>query len=204
MKIEKYIVLLLIIIISLGIGFQFVNTNSNEKEPFEAYESFSEQTNRYQTKTSKIDLNKATLSQLIKLPGIGPSKARTILEYRERIGKFTDLRQLLEVSGIGEKTYEKLKDYLFVDEKVSEQEDLKIVETDGSERIKVSQDFPININSADLETLQKLPGIGEVKAKAIIEYREQNGKFESIDELKNVKGIGEKTFDKIKGLVVAF
>ena len=56
----------------------------------------------------------------------------------------------------------------------------------------------ININTASLEELQTLNGIGESKAALIIEYRTSNGKFKSIEELKNVKGISEKIFSKIK------
>lgn len=59
-------------------------------------------------------------------------------------------------------------------------------------------DTLISINNSDIEQLKEIPGIGEVKAKAIISYRESNGEFRSIDELKNVDGIGEKTFEKIK------
>ncbi|ACL70043.1 helix-hairpin-helix domain-containing protein [Halothermothrix orenii] len=58
----------------------------------------------------KINLNRSSQEQLQKLPGIGPSKARSIVKYREENGFFTDKAQLLNVSGIGEKTYEKLKD----------------------------------------------------------------------------------------------
>lgn len=56
----------------------------------------------------------------------------------------------------------------------------------------------ININTASIDELQKINGIGEVKAKNIIEYREKNGGFKSIEEIKNIEGIGEKTFEKIK------
>ena len=56
----------------------------------------------------------------------------------------------------------------------------------------------ININSASLDELKTLNGIGDAKAKAIIEYRTKNGKFKSIDELKNVSGISETIFSKIK------
>ncbi len=56
----------------------------------------------------------------------------------------------------------------------------------------------ININTATRRELQKLDGIGEVKARAIIEYRERNGEFSSVDELVNVSGIGEKTLEKIR------
>ena len=63
---------------------------------------------------------------------------------------------------------------------------------------EVIDDTLISINNSDIEQLKEIPGIGEVKAKAIISYRESNGEFRAIDELKNVDGIGEKTFEKIK------
>lgn len=56
----------------------------------------------------------------------------------------------------------------------------------------------VNINEAKQEELEELPGIGPSIAKKIIEYREQNGKFTSIDELQEVKGIGEAKFENIK------
>ena len=56
----------------------------------------------------------------------------------------------------------------------------------------------ININTADLSKLKEIPGVGDVKAKSIIEYREKNGGFKSIEDIKNIDGIGEKTFEKIK------
>jgi competence protein ComEA len=55
----------------------------------------------------------------------------------------------------------------------------------------------ININNADIENLMKLPGIGQVKAKAIIDYRKNVGEFKSLKQLTEVKGIGVKTLDKI-------
>lgn len=56
----------------------------------------------------------------------------------------------------------------------------------------------ININTASKEELQTLDGIGEAKAKAIIEYREKNGNFQKIDDIKNVSGIGDSVYEKIK------
>jgi comEA protein len=59
---------------------------------------------------------------------------------------------------------------------------------------------PININTASLDKLKELPGIGMVKAQAIIDYRTTKP-FESVDELLKVKGVGPATFNKIKSLV---
>ncbi|MDU7125159.1 helix-hairpin-helix domain-containing protein [Finegoldia magna] len=58
----------------------------------------------------------------------------------------------------------------------------------------------VNINTADSDKLQTLPGIGPSKAKKIIEFREKN-QFKKIEELKNVDGIGEKTFESLKSLI---
>ena len=59
---------------------------------------------------------------------------------------------------------------------------------------------PININSATAEQIaQNLDGVGLKKAQAIIQYREQNGKFNSAEDLLNVKGIGESTLQKNQG-----
>ncbi|MDQ1144969.1 competence protein ComEA [Bacillus sp. SORGH_AS 510] len=60
----------------------------------------------------------------------------------------------------------------------------------------------ININKADTTELQNLPGIGPSKADAILEYRNTNGPFKTVEDLKNISGIGEKTFEKLKDLIV--
>ena len=61
-----------------------------------------------------------------------------------------------------------------------------------------SVSFPVNINTASKRQLEALPGIGEVLAQRIIDYRSANGPFSSVDELVKVKGIGEKTLAKLK------
>ena len=59
----------------------------------------------------------------------------------------------------------------------------------------------ININTATKEQLMTLNGIGETKAEAIIVYRQENGEFKSIDEIMEISGIGEKTFEKLKQFI---
>lgn len=61
-----------------------------------------------------------------------------------------------------------------------------------------NEDVKININTANVKELQKLSGIGESIALRIVTYRKENGKFNSIEDLKNVSGIGENKFNKIK------
>ena len=61
--------------------------------------------------------------------------------------------------------------------------------------------FPIDINTADAEQLTALPGIGDVLAKRIIAYREENGSFSSVQGLMNVEGIGEKRMEDILELI---
>jgi competence protein ComEA len=61
--------------------------------------------------------------------------------------------------------------------------------------------YPININTATLDELILLPGIGEVKGQAIIDYREANGPFVVIEQIQNVSGIGPTTFENIKDLI---
>lgn len=65
----------------------------------------------------------------------------------------------------------------------------------------VNKQGKINLNKADENELQNLPGIGPSKAAAIIEYRVTNGPFKSVEDLKNISGIGDKTFDKLKDLI---
>ena len=67
--------------------------------------------------------------------------------------------------------------------------------SDSSEK-KVT--FPVNINTASKKELDALPGIGEVLAQRIIDYRSANGPFSTVDELTKVKGIGAKTLEKLK------
>ena len=62
-------------------------------------------------------------------------------------------------------------------------------------------DDKVSINDASLSELMTINGIGEVKAKSIVEYRNNNGRFKSIEDIKNVSGIGNSTFEKIKNYI---
>jgi competence protein ComEA len=64
-----------------------------------------------------------------------------------------------------------------------------------------SSQAKVNINTATAEELQKIPGVGPSKANAIIDYRTQNGLFKQEEDLKNVKGIGDKTYEKLADFI---
>nr|WP_288712571.1 helix-hairpin-helix domain-containing protein [uncultured Intestinibacter sp.] len=64
-----------------------------------------------------------------------------------------------------------------------------------------SQGSKININTADLKQLDNIPGVGEATANKILSYRDENGEFKSIEEIKNVNGIGDKKFENMKDLI---
>lgn len=69
---------------------------------------------------------------------------------------------------------------------------------DTKEETSITQDEKININTADQNELQELTGIGKAKADSIIEYRNKNGNFKQIEDIKKVEGIGEAAYEKIK------
>ena len=71
----------------------------------------------------------------------------------------------------------------------------------SSSKARATAANPVNLNSASAAQLQTLPGVGASAAQRIVEYRQKNGNFKKIEELMNVKGIGEKSFLKLKALI---
>ncbi|MFH0347170.1 helix-hairpin-helix domain-containing protein [Bacillus vallismortis] len=71
----------------------------------------------------------------------------------------------------------------------------------GAVKSDGGKEAPVNINTATLEELQGISGVGPSKAEAIIAYREENGRFQTIEEITEVSGIGEKSLEKIKSSI---
>ena len=85
-----------------------------------------------------------------------------------------------------------------VNDACPEKELKTINENENKQEKSEATDTKISINKATVKELQKLDGIGESKAEAIVKYRENNGEFKKIEDIKNVSGIGDSAFEKIK------
>ena len=130
----------------------------------------------------------------IKLPNIYQVKQDSIInELIEKAGGLTELADTSKINRA-----EKLTDHqCIVIPNKNDAQSAKI----SSPQSTGSQSKLININTAAESELDSLPGIGPSRANDIIKYRETNGGFKSIEEIKNIKGIGQSSFEKLKDLI---
>ena len=142
-----------------------------------------------------IDINTATLRELGKIPGVGDVTARRIFEYRKANGPFSAKEDLMKVQGIGKKSFERLKEAITVSEAAAPRQEGGRLSKGGGQ--------PIDINRAGVRELEKIPGVGEVTARRIFEYRKANGPFSVVEDLLKVPGIGEGSFEKMRDSVTA-
>jgi competence protein ComEA len=163
--------------------------------------------------TSRLDLNRATRTQLLLLPTIGESLAGQIEDYRRAHGRFQSVDELRKVPGIGEARLRTLRPWV----RVETETPVALVEGDTRplviraqkpeapappRRTRKGEDLtsPIDVNRAPEEQLRKLPGIGPVLAGRIIAAR-QVAPFRSVEDLRRVRGIGVKTLEKLRPFV---
>jgi competence protein ComEA len=75
-------------------------------------------------------------------------------------------------------------------------------EQKSDSKSKPAEELLVDINTASVKELAELPGIGEKVAARVVSYREENGRFKKIEEIMNVRGIGEKTFVKLRDSLI--
>ncbi len=151
----------------------------------------------------RIDINEASAEELSAIPGIGLKTAQNIVEYREKIGGFTSIGQLVNVTRIGEKTVEKIRPYVCLqgsadDEPVETKKAPTTRSGTGTPAGKNMDGLLVDINKASKSELMALPRVGEKTAENIINYRKQAGGFKTVEDIMNVTRIGEKTFENLK------
>ncbi len=127
--------------------------------------------------TINIDVNAATAEEWQKLRGIGASYSKRIVKFRNALGGFHSIEQISEVYGLPDSTFQSIQPFLKIE--------------DGN----IKQ---ININTASREDLKTHPYLKWKQADVIINYREQHGSFETVDDLLKVKVIPPETLEKLK------
>ena len=127
------------------------------------------------------------------LPGIGPVLSERIITYREECGTFVYPEDLRNIDGIGAALQTKITDSL--DDELTNPLIVPAAETTAVPRATLPPDSILN--TGDAAALDALPGIGTVLSERIVAYREEHGAFVYPEELRNVKGIGEKRLQAI-------
>lgn len=139
----------------------------------------------------RIDLDRATPAELVRLPRVGPALARAIVADREAHGAFGSLEGLGRVRGIGTGTLRLLEPHA------------RFSGTAGTAGAGGGDSGGVDLNSAGPEALARLPGIGPSRAAAIVAWRDRHGPFRAVEELVRVPGIGPKTVEGLRGRVTA-
>ena len=201
----KIAITLFVIIIAI---FYYIYSQ-NQKEIF--FEE-SKQENEVQEKTEETENKKI----IVHVSGAVKNEGIVELEEGARVANAIE-----KVGGVRDDAYTKDINYALkledgmkiyvptIEETKQEKEEVNInsessnyiISSNNTKTNENSNGQKVNINNADESELDELPGVGPSTAQKIIQYRKENGEFKSIDELKNVSGIGEAKFQKIKDLI---
>ena len=138
----------------------------------------------------QIDVDRAPVAELARLPKVGPRLARTIVADREAHGPFGSLAGLDRVAGIGPGLLKTISPH---------------VAFTGTGRPPSTPPTAalLDLNSATVEELDALPGIGPARAKAIVRFREEHGRLGGVEDLAGVPGMGGSLLTRLRDRVAA-
>ncbi len=141
---------------------------------------------------ASVNINTAGPGELESLPGIGPSKAAAIVDYRVQNGPFGNIDDLDNVPGIGPATLTNLRPLVSTSGESAPADSAAMSAAKGSAK-STPTGAAVNINDASAKELESLPGIGPSKAAAIVSDRQENGPYAACTDLSRVHGIGPAT-----------
>jgi competence ComEA-like helix-hairpin-helix protein len=146
----------------------------------------------------RIDPNRASDVDLDRLPGVGPATARAIVAARDSGAVFRRAEDLLEVRGIGEATLERMRGFLVFSAPAGPSRRSRGQPATPTPGLAGVNSAPlVDINRADLDALQELPGIGPALAARIVAARQER-MFSSLEDLDRVPGIGPATIERLR------
>lgn len=209
-KKQKVIVLVIAIVVAIGMIYFIYNKNQitddvNFENDILVHENVAKEKSLNTTEENEVIIH---ITGSVKNPGIVRLKEGSRIEDAiEAAGGLTENADISKVNlayVVDDGT--KIKIPSSQEEDIGDEE---IIDSGSGENIIIEENTTssnkssqtININKATEAELQTLPGIGASLASRIIEYRTQNGKFGSIEEIKNVNGIGDSKFENIKDLI---
>ena len=191
-----------VLFVCLIIGMGLFWMSRQEEEVEEVALSLSETTilsQEVEDKTTVSTVIYVDVKGEVHHPGVYQMKAENrVKDLIEAAGGFTpladdqklNLAQLLEDQMV-----------IIVPQK-GEEVNSELAQSPASQKKEVGKEGKVNINTATVEELKTLKGIGEKKAEAIIEYRKQNGSFKNKEELMKVRGIGKKLYESLQERVI--
>ena len=150
--------------------------------------------------TERVNVNSASAEDLQAVSGIGPALARRLVAYRAAHGPFHTADDLQNVRGIGPRSVQRLASQLAFGNPAVAAAPPPASDTERGGDVTPPGPL-VDLNSATLEELDALPGIGPALSARIIAFREERGKFRRVEDVLDVRGIGPKVLEGFADLV---